>query len=52
MQSVETHNKYKSLKIPIRLNAKTVPYSGVVVQISDFVDPQTDRPYNYIERSE
>ena len=52
MTSVDTHDKYKSMKIPIRLPAKTVPYSGVVVNISSFVDPTTDRPYNYIERSE
>jgi len=38
MQSVDTHDKYKALKIPIRLPAKTVPYSGVVVNITEYVD--------------
>lgn len=52
MQNVDTHDKYKALKIPIWLPARTVPYSGVVVQISDFIDPNTDRPYSYTERSE
>lgn len=47
MQSVDSHDKYKTLKIPIRLPATTVPYSGVVVNITDFVDQETG-PYNYV----
>jgi len=38
MRSVDTHDKYKSMKIPIWLPAITVPYRGLVVDIKTFDD--------------
>lgn len=48
MASVDTHDKYKSLKIPIWIPAPIVSqYSGLVVDVKQFIDNETG-PYNWV----
>jgi len=48
MASVDTHEKYKSLKIPIWIPAPIVSqYSGLVVDVKQFIDNETG-PYNWV----